>query len=185
MIEVRPPYLGIITILLTLLNITCVILPYWMSVDDEIEIGVFDTLGTDTDKNKFLLTRCYETYSETQCGFLRSAQVASIITILFGFFASIFYFLPPRHMSTLPSFVAISGTMGHFIFALLTTLYFHFFKADYIDDDGINREDDDGGTDYLNWSYWIWVGTTVVSFCVVAFGYPYIYKLRAEQKPLL
>lgn len=178
--ELRATHLGAITVVLTLVNIACIIMPYWMEIRDNRDLGIFETL---TNSNQLITTKCDESYSETECGFLKSLQVGSVISILFGFFSSVIYFLPPRTFTALPAFFAVSGTCGHFVFSLITTVLFRYFKVGFLDDDGINQESGDmTEKSGYSWVYWVWVATTVLSFFVMSAGYAHIHKARADGK---
>lgn len=181
--DIRPQHLGGATFLIALINVICVALPYWVHVQGQSEVGIFDSLRLDGDR--WVQTKCDETYSETECGYLKSSQVSSIVCILVGFVASAIYFLPPRTFATLPTFLAVSGTCGQFVFSLMTTVIMHYFQKHYFDDDGINREDDSVDTTSYSWNYYVWIVTTVASFLVAALGYREIYKLRSEYKNAL
>lgn len=177
--DLKTHHLGAISIGISLLNVAMVIAPYWIHIDGQRDVGVFDSLTND---NAWVKTKCTEYYSETECGYLKSSQVSSIVTILFGFLAAAIYFLPPRTFSSLPSFMGVSASCGQFIFALMTTVIMHYFRSDYFDDDGVNREDDATGEDSFGWAYYLWIFTTVTSFLVMLCGYSLIYRIRFDTK---
>jgi hypothetical protein len=183
--SIRPTYLGGLTLFLTVVNIACVVLPYWIHIKGETDIGVFASIRVDS--SALVSTKCDDTMSEIECGYLKSMQISSVLTILFGFFAAMIYYMPPRSFAALPTFLAVSGTCGHCTFSIITEVLFVYFKRNYFDDDGINREGDSPNESDVSWQFvfWLWTATVIVSFIMVVGAYRCIYKARNADKGLL
>jgi len=64
----------------------------------------------------------------------------------------------------------------------MTTVIAYYFRTDYFDDDGVNREDDANGEDSFSWAFYFWIATTVITFIVMVLGYSLIYRVRYEGK---
>lgn len=174
----KPQQFGYISGFITAINITCLFLPYWMHIDGDRSIGTFNTHINGSEI--LYKTKCSrETMSETVCQYLFSMQTSAVITVLFGVFSTILYFLPPKSMTALPIFLALSGTLLQFIFSLITLVLFIYFKNDYYDDDGVNREypSPDADSIKFDFGFYLWMTAFALSFLTSVFGY---YSIQAS-----
>ena len=171
---------GASSALTTIINMVAVSTFYWIHDQDE-NIGLF---LKKTNGGNIAVTDCASFMSATECVYLSSTKIASIITILFGGFNTIFYCLPylpiqPFFTSSILSIITLSGSLFQATFGLLTCILFIFLKADYYSDDGINREDDktaDAGGLMLYVSFILWCISTALATVVTIFSYYHVQK---------
>ncbi len=173
---------GIATAFATILSVIAIILPYWISIKDDGHIGVYES-QSEHGKGLFS-TECDSEMSQIECGYLGSAKISSVVSIMFGGIATIVYFLPPGVFTKLPAFVAVSGSLGQFIFGLITIVLFVYFKRDYFTDDGVNREYPSPDKDDLSFQvgFYLWIVATFISFVLVAWGYMILSKTGCIDK---
>lgn len=167
---------GAATAFATLLSIISIILPYWMKIESDGHIGVYES-QSENGKSLFS-TECDSNMSQIECGYLGSAKISSVVSIIFGGLATVVYYLPPKVFTSLPAFLAVSGSLGQFIFGLITIVLFAYFKRDYFTDDGINREYPSPDADDLSFQvgFYLWMVATIISFIVVSLGYAILSK---------
>lgn len=166
--------------LTTIINVVAVSTFYWIHDQNE-NIGLF---LKKSNGGNIAVTDCASFMSTTECGYLSSTKIASIITILFGGFNTIFYCLPylpiqPFFTSSILSIITLSGGLFQAMFGLITCILFIFLKADYYSDDGINREDDetaDAGGLMLYVSFILWCISTAIALVVTIFNYYFVQK---------
>lgn len=171
---------GASSALTTIINVVAVSTIYWIHDQNE-NIGLF---LKKSNEGNIAVTDCASFMSTTECGYLSSTKIASIITILFGGFNTIFYCLPylpiqPFFTSNILSIITLSGSLFQATFGLLTCILFIFLKADYYSDDGINREDDetaDAGGLMLYISFILWCTSTALATVVTVFSYYHVQK---------
>jgi hypothetical protein len=167
---------GVASAMLTVAYIILVPLPNWVGIEGEKDVGVYSSVNHGS--TTLYQTKCDENMSATECGFLHALQITTVLTILFGFFATLIYFVPPRSLKALPLFLATSGNITQFIFALITLVLFKYFQTQYFDDDGVNQEYPQPDTAVLTTVYWIWLAITVVLGVLVIASYTAIYGSR-------
>ena len=183
----QKPYLfGAITGVIAVVNIICISLPFWMSIKGLNNIGPYESAHHGS--HKLYQTNCaYEYMSQTECGYLQSLQISAVLTILFGAFSAIIFFLPPKTFASLPVFVANTGVMGQVVFSLITIVLFHYFKSNYYDDDGVNQETPAPGESDISYDvmFYLWIVGTVISFLMASAGYGIINKTQYVRKGAL
>ncbi|RYH17410.1 hypothetical protein EON65_28650 [archaeon] len=174
----KSAHLGGLLLCVSIVNLTLAVLPYWVHVDSYSDIGVFTSLRSGSQM--LITTQCDYAMEEIECGYVKAMQICTVVTILFGFCGAVVYFSPPRSFNNLQTFLAQVCSSCSFVFALMNTVLLAYFKVDYFDDDGINREDDDIGASNVHYEfcYWLWVATTVATFLIMTTGYFYIYRVR-------
>jgi hypothetical protein len=183
MLRQKPYLFGVITGFIVILNIVCVSLPFWMSIKGLNSVGPYESAHHGS--NKVYQTNCaYEYMSQTECGYLQSLQISAVLTILFGAFSAILFFLPPKTFASFPVFVANTGVMGQVIFSLMTIVLFHYFKSNYYDDDGINQETPMPGESDVTYDamFYLWITGTIISFLMASAGYSIINKTQYVRK---
>jgi hypothetical protein len=158
--KLSPVPFALISGAVTILFIICLPLPHWMAVVGEKDVGPWNQEGHSSDK--YYASRCTDEMSMAECGYLRSLQVSSVLTILFGFFSTLVYFIPPTTVSAVSFFLATSGNMVQCIMALLTLVIFSFFKKHYFDDDGINQEYPEPDQTTYSIVFWLWMSGLIV-----------------------
>lgn len=155
-----PAYFGVVSAAITALFIICLPLPHWMAVVGQKDVGAFQQ--ETHSSSKYYSVECIEEMSQTECGYLKSMQVSAVLTVLFGVFATIVYFLPPRNTTAVPLFLASSGSVGQLILSIMTLVIFAYFQQNYFDDDGINQEYTQPDETVLSVVYYLWLAGTVV-----------------------
>lgn len=170
-------YAGV-TALSTAISIVAIATYYWMHIEDTTDIGAFNS---SNEGAQGYMTHCTSVMSQMECGYLRSMQVSSVLTILFGGVTTFLYLVPPRAFATFPTFLSVTGNLFQMCFGIMTAIIFLYFKRNYYNDDGVNREYDGPSSSSLSldWSYWLWVTSTVLTFPLVVGGY---YHLFHEHK---
>jgi len=171
---------GASSALTTVINVVAVSTYYWIHDQNE-NIGLF---LKKSNGGQIAVTDCASFMSTTECGYLSSTKIASIITILFGGFTTIFYSLPympiqPFFTTNILSIITLSGSLFQATFGMLTCILFIFLKADYYSDDGINREDDetaDAGGLTLYVSFILWCISTALAIIATIFSYYHVQK---------
>lgn len=155
-----PVHFGLVSGAATVLFIICLPLASWMSVLGQKDVGPWnqETHGA----SNYFMTKCTEEMSTTECGYLKSLQVSSVLTVLFGFFSTLLYFVPPRITSAVPFFIAASGSVVQCVMALMTLVIFSYFKRHYFDDDGINQEYPEPDETAFSPVFWIWMTGLIV-----------------------
>jgi len=178
-------HFGALSAFLTATNFISIILPYWVQIDSYKTVGPFYTIGNG--HNNYYRTMCDESMGEAECGYLISSQVSAVLTVLFGIFATIIHFIPPNSFAQMPAFFAIGGLLGQFIFSAITLVLMGYFKQDYYEDDGVNREypGPDSSSMQLYPVYFIWLGSTFITLCTVILGFVIIYNSGNNKKGLL
>ncbi|KAJ1438870.1 hypothetical protein B484DRAFT_444289 [Ochromonadaceae sp. CCMP2298] len=162
------------------LNIIAVSTVWWMHVKGTGDIGAFTT--QDNGGNPYH-TVCPSMMSELVCGYLKSVQVSAVVTVIFGIVATMLYLVPFRAFSSYQTFVAVSGNACQLTFAIMTAVLFLYFKNQYYDDDGINREYPAPDADSLTYdtSYYIWCGSALITTVVVGLGYFELFQRRRKN----
>lgn len=157
-----PVHFGLISAAVTVLFIICLPLPNWMAVVGLKDVGPWNQETHSSDK--YYISKCSEEMSMAECGYLKSLQVSSVLTILFGFFSTLVYFIPPRTTTAVPFFLATSGSVVQCVMALMTLVIFSFFKRQYFNDDGINQETPQPDETSYSPVFWWWMtGLLVLS----------------------
>lgn len=170
-----PTHFGLISAAATVLFIVCLPLPHWMAVVGEKDVGAFYQEGHSS--SKYYLTKCSDEMSLAECGYLKSLQVSSVLTVLFGVFSTLIYFIPPRNTTAVPFFLATSGNLVQCVMALMTLVIFVYFKRQYFDDDGINQEYPEPDTTAFSLVFWLWMTGFLVLSISTATSY---YVARAS-----
>ena len=175
---------SLVTALATIFMIVAISTYYWMNIKDTTDVGAFNS---SNEGAKGYMTHCTSVMSEVECGYLHSLQVSSVISILFGGVTAIFYNIPPRPFGTFPTFIAVTGNLFQMMFAIMTAVIFLYFKRNYFNDDGVNREYDtpSSGDLSLDTSYWLWVTGTVLTFPLVVGGYYHLWHEHNQKKKAL
>ncbi len=173
---------GVASVFSTVLSIVAIILPYWMKIRSEGHIGVYES--QDQNSNSLFATNCDSQMSQIECGYLGSAKISAVVSVLFGCIASFVYFMPPKVFASLPAFIAVSGSLGQMIFGIITVILFFYFKRDYFTDDGVNREYESTDKNDLSFDfgYYLWVAATFISMMVVGLGYILLSKTGCIDK---
>ncbi len=169
---------SLVTALATTFCIAAISTYYWMNIKDTTDLGAFNS---SNEGAKSYMTHCTSVMSQMECGYLHSLQVSAVISILFGGVTALVYLIPPRAFATFPTFIAVTGNLFQMIFGIMTAVIFLFFKRNYYNDDGVNREYETPSSSYLSLdtSYWLWITGTVLTFPLVVGGY---YHLLHEHK---
>lgn len=175
---------SLVTALSTLFMIVAISTYYWMNIKDTTDVGAFNS---SNEGAKGYMTHCTSVMSEVECGYLHSLQVSSVISILFGGVTAFLYVIPPRSFSTFPTFIAVTGNLFQMIFSIMTAVIFLYFKRNYYNDDGANREYDSPSSSSLSLdtSYWLWVTGTVLTFPLVVGGYYHLLHEHKQSKKAL
>ena len=182
----KPQVYGLSTACLVGMNIICLSLPYWMSIHGHRNIGLYQSAPHGSQS--YFDTSCNsDTMSETECGYLAAAQICGVLTVLFGAFSAIIYFLPPKTFSALPTFLATTGLVAQVTFSLMTVVIFYYFRTGYYDDDGVNREypSPDSDSIMLDVMFYLWIASTVISILLATSGYYLIHKTGYSRKGAL
>lgn len=176
-------YAGV-TLLSTLMCVAAVSMYYWMHIAHTTDIGAFNSSNQGA---KGYITHCTSVMSQVECGYFHSMQVSSVLTILFGGVTTFVYVVPPRAFGTFPTFIAVTGNLFQMIFAIMTAVLFVYFKRNYYNDDGVNREYETPSSSDLSFggAYWLWVTATVLTFPLVVGGYYHLYHDHNKSKKLL
>jgi hypothetical protein len=166
--------------LTTALNIIAVSTVWWMHVKGTGDVGAFTT---QDNGGKAHNTVCSSMMSELVCGYLKSVQISAVVTIIFGFLATMLYLVPFRAFSSYQTFVAVSGNACQLSFAIMTAVLFLYFKSEYYGDDGVNREYPSPDADSLTYdtSYYIWCGSVLLTTLVVGLGYFELFQRRRNK----
>eukprot|EP01040_Poterioochromonas_malhamensis_P013233 gene13232-14530_t len=178
--------LGFVTGIVTLMEVACIFLPYWMRIDTKVTIGLFHSVNSGS--SSLYETNCTDDMGELECSYVHSFQIAAVIAVLFGALSSLLYFVAPSYNSDLVSFFAVSGTLLQSIFGLIVFVLFLYFKKGYWDDDGINQEYDDvPGEDetHLLYGYWLWTSFNILNWLTVFGGYYLLYVSGYRKRGLL
>ena len=157
-----------------------------MSIHKYRNVGLFESEAHGA--NSYFETSCNsDTMSEAECGYLAAAQICGVLTILFGIFSAIIYFLPPKTFSALPSFLANCGVVAQVSFSLMTIVLFYYFRTGYYDDDGVNREyaSPDSDSIMFDTMFYLWIAGTVISFIMALSGYFLIHTTAYNNKGAL
>uniref|UniRef100_A0A7S3M6K3 Uncharacterized protein n=1 Tax=Spumella elongata TaxID=89044 RepID=A0A7S3M6K3_9STRA len=173
-----------VTALATIFFIVAVSTYYWMHIKDTTDLGAFNS---SNEGAKGYMTHCTSVMSQVECGYLHSLQVSAVLAILFGGVTSLFYLIPPRPFAAFPTFIAVTGNLCQMIFAIMTSVIFLYFKRNYYNDDGVNREYETPSSSSLSLdtSYWLWVTGTVLTFPLVVGGYYHLLHEHGQKKKAL
>ena len=176
---------GIFSGLITVIQIVCIFLPYWMHIDSTRWIGVFHSINENGDK--FVETGCTDSMGELECSYLKSFQISAVVSVMFGGVTTLLYFFSPNYLNDMISFFAITGTLIQASFGLITFVLFYYFEQSYFDDDGINQEYPGVGADETNLAvgWYLWLSFNSVSWIMVFAGYFLIYKGGSQKKGVL
>jgi hypothetical protein len=176
---------GCLSVAVVIAHVICLFLPYWMHVSNDLTIGIFHTIHDGDDK--IIETGCNDNMGELECGYVKSFQIASVISVIFGGLTTILYFLSPNYLNDLIAFFAVTGTLFQSVFGLMTFVLFYYFKVNYFDDDGVNQEypsvDEDNVQMLVGW--YLWIAFNGVSWFMTGFGYYSLYLSGYQKKGLL
>jgi hypothetical protein len=173
-------YAGV-TMVSTLMCVVAISMYYWLHIDGTSDIGAFNSSNQGA---KGYMTHCTSVMSQVECGYFHSMQVSSVLTILFGGVTAFLYVFPPRTFGTFPTFIAVTGNLFQMVFAIMTSVLFLYFKRNYYNDDGVNREYETPSSSslHLGAAYWLWVAATILVFPIVAGGYYHLYYEHNKAK---
>jgi hypothetical protein len=176
---------GILSALVTIIHIICIFLPYWMHIDSEEVIGIFHSVHEHS--SSIYETNCNDNMGEMECGYLKSFQVAGVVSVIFGGITTLLYFFAPNYLNDLISFFAITGTLIQACFGLITFVLFYYFKTNYFDDDGVNQEYPTAGENdtHLMVGYYLWLTFNAITWMMVIAGYFLIYNGGYQKKGAL
>jgi hypothetical protein len=118
--------------------------------------------------------------SEIECGYLYSSQVSSIVSFIFGFFATALYFQNASNFNSISTFFALSGSLAQSIFGLMAIVIFYYFVQNYYTDDGVNREYSSPDYSLLSYdaAFYLWMCSIVISFLISVLGYYILHKKK-------
>lgn len=176
-------YAGV-TLLSTFMSIAAISMYYWLHIDGTTDMGMFNS---SNEGAKGYTAKCTSEMSELECGYFHSMRVSSVLTILFGGVTAFLYVFPPRAFGTFPTFIAVTGNLFQMIFAIMTCVIFLYFKRNYYNDDGVNREFESPSSSSLSIgaAYWLWVAATILLFPIVTGGYYHLYVEHNRAKKSL
>lgn len=172
---------GSVSGLTTVMYIVAISMYYWLNIKDTTDIGAFNS---SNEGAQGYMTHCTSVMSQLECGYFHSFQVAAVVAILFGGVTTMVYFFPPRQFSTFPTFLAVTGNVCQMVFGIIATVLFLYFKRNYYNDDGVNREYETPSSGDLSLSgcYWLWVSATILIFPLVCGGYYHLYHEDKQRK---
>ncbi len=176
---------GLLSAFITFVQILLIFLPYWMHIDSVSTVGLFHTVS-DGHKEVYE-TSCNENMGELECGYLKAFQVASVVTVMFGGFTTILYFLSPNYLNDMISFLSITGTAIQAAFGLMTYVLFLYFQENYYDDDGVNQEQPVTSTPdvHLMAPFYIWLSVNSIQWIMTFVGFYLIYQSGYKRKGVL
>lgn len=181
--KIPPQILGAVNGALAITYFVLLFLPYWLSVKGEKSVGAYGSV--DNGSSELYKSQCTIEMSEAECGNLVAVQISSILTVLFSIFTTVLYFLPPKQLSALPFFLAVSGTIAQTAFALMTSVIFSYFQIGYFNDDGINTEYPTDIKATLGSVFYLWIVTTIISGLLGIYGVVLIRTSGYRSKGLL
>lgn len=181
--KVHPQILGGVNGALTVSFFILLLLPYWLSVKGVKSVGAYESV--DNGSSELYKSQCNVNMSEAECGNLVAVQISSVLTVLFSIFTTVLYFLPPKQLSALPFFFAVSGTIIQTTFALITSVVFSFFQTEYFTDDGVNQEYPSNVKATLGSVFYLWIVTTILSGLLGIYGVVLIRTSGYRSKGLL
>jgi hypothetical protein len=157
------------SVLCFILQIIAVAGYYWVKIEANSEeefVGLFYSSSTSIRS-----VSCNTDTSETECGYLRCAQISGVITLLFSAATVRGYYLFTNDFEShsvpgLKWFIASVFGIITSIFNLICVVVFHYYKSTYL------TQNDDTNIEYpsiekideskFQWSYWLMVFVTVI-----------------------
>ena len=128
---------GVASVVALFCQVVAVSTFWWIGVrDDHGYIGAFRSSHDGKDSYQ---TYCTTNMTEIECGYMAATQICVIVSVLFGGISSFLYFAPYTPFSSMPTFLAVSGSFLAMLFSLMGIVIFTYFKKHYYDDDGKQR----------------------------------------------
>ena len=124
--------------------------------------------------------------SATECGYLQSAKISAVVTVILGGMTSNTYFYPPYSLVTYSMSLPLGGTFGQLVFGCLTVAFYCYFRSDYFVDDGINTEypNEASGNIDISYCFYLWCIACGFLFMIVCSGGYLLYKKRQMNKQM-